>query len=341
MGRPNRGLRLAQNEAGVYEIRWTEAGRSKRVSTRSTDAAEAADFLAVWRRQLDRERDTARASTVEAVLDAYFAEHVYKKVVAQGTAEVGRRHLVAHFGRMSPADIMPSDSREYIRLRTTGGLGRKVQGSTVRRELGILVAALNHAVRERRLPRGDMPSIILPDSNPPRERWLTDAEVRRLMETSRGVGRLPRAHRFIFLAYYTAGRKRALETLRWSQVDFETNVIHLSEPGARTTKKRRASVPMAPALRELMLKALEEAEGPWVLDHDGNIRRAFETAVRNAGLQDVSPHVMRHTAATHMLRRGVSLWQVAGILGDTEGTVARVYGKHVPEALAEAVGALL
>ena len=96
--------------------------------------------------------------------------------VSQGTAEIGKAHLLKHFGDLAPEEIRPADSREYARLRMGGALGRQVQGSTVRRELGVLVAALNHAVREQRLRRDHLPSIILPESNPPRERWLTWAK---------------------------------------------------------------------------------------------------------------------------------------------------------------------
>ena len=36
---------------------------------------------------------------------------------------------------------------------------------------------------------------------------------------------------------------------------------------------------------------------------------------------DVTPHVLRHTAATWLLQRGVSVYDVAGVLGCSEGTV--------------------
>jgi integrase len=45
----------------------------------------------------------------------------------------------------------------------------------------------------------------------------------------------------------------------------------------------------------------------------------------------ISPHVLRHTAATHMARRGVSLWMIAKVLGNTTALVERVYAKWVPE----------
>jgi integrase len=345
MARPNRGPRLLANGSGLYEIHWTEEGRSKRVSTRTADAAEAADFFAAWKRGLEREKAQAGATTVRAVLDAYFEEHVYKKVLGQGTAEIARKHLLAHFADTHPAEIHPSDVRAYVRRRETGDIGKGAKGPTIRRDLGVLVAALNHAVQEHRLKRADLPPIPLPEASEPRETWLTEAEVSRLLAKAseeQTDGRLGRVARFALLAFYTASRKRALEELEWRQVDWDTNMIHLDKPGRRRTKKRRPSVPMHPTLRAAMERAYIERQGPWVMDNDGSIRKAWGTLVKAAGLPlAVTPHVMRHTAATHMLRRKVPLWQVAGILGDTEATVQRTYGKHVPEALKEAVEVLL
>jgi integrase len=188
------------------------------------------------------------------VLSAYFTEHVYRRVVGQGTAEIARKHLLAGLGDMDPADIHPSDIRAYTRTREAGDIGRPAKAPTIRRELGVLVAALNHAVRERRLKRVDMPSIPLPEPGEPRDRWLTEPEVATLVEAAHGLdraGRLTRGYRFVMLAYYTAARKRAIETLAWSQVDWDGGVIHL-QGAARRTKKRRPTVPMHPRLREVL-----------------------------------------------------------------------------------------
>jgi len=59
-----------------------------------------------------------------------------------------------------------------------------------------------------------------------------------------------------------------------------------------------------------------------------------------AGLPGVTPHVLRHTAATWMAQAGVSLVQIAGYLGNSAATVERVYAHHHPSHMAEASAAL-
>jgi integrase len=40
----------------------------------------------------------------------------------------------------------------------------------------------------------------------------------------------------------------------------------------------------------------------------------------------VTPHILRHTCATMLLQLGVSVYDVAGVLGATEDVIRRTYG---------------
>jgi integrase len=69
------------------------------------------------------------------------------------------------------------------------------------------------------------------------------------------------------------------------------------------------------------------------------ITKAFRNVVRELGLKDVTPHTLRHTAATWLMQRGVPMWQAAGYLGMTEKQLEDGYGHHHPDWLDEARGA--
>ncbi len=45
----------------------------------------------------------------------------------------------------------------------------------------------------------------------------------------------------------------------------------------------------------------------------------------------VTPHTLRHTAATWLMQNGVEIWQAAGYLGMSEETLRKVYGHHHPD----------
>ncbi|HEX4123600.1 MAG TPA: tyrosine-type recombinase/integrase, partial [Tepidisphaeraceae bacterium] len=71
-----------------------------------------------------------------------------------------------------------------------------------------------------------------------------------------------------------------------------------------------------------------------------SIKKGFAAACERAKIDDCSPHVLRHTAATHMVMARVPLAEIARMLGDSEEVVERVYGKHSPDYLRRAADAL-
>jgi integrase len=63
-----------------------------------------------------------------------------------------------------------------------------------------------------------------------------------------------------------------------------------------------------------------------------SVRRAWKTARKLAEFEgeDYGPHILRHTAATWLMRSGVDPWDGAGFLGMTVDTLLSVYGHHHP-----------
>ena len=62
-----------------------------------------------------------------------------------------------------------------------------------------------------------------------------------------------------------------------------------------------------------------------------SVRKAFAAAVKAAGLgAEVTPHILRHTAATWTMQSGGDLWQVAGFLGMTLEVFATSTGTTIP-----------
>ena len=72
-----------------------------------------------------------------------------------------------------------------------------------------------------------------------------------------------------------------------------------------------------------------------------SVKTAFKRAVKLAGLPGkVSPHTLRHTAATWLMQAGADRWQAAGYLGMSVEMLDRVYGHHHPDHLQDAVHAM-
>ncbi|WP_223814225.1 tyrosine-type recombinase/integrase [Roseicitreum antarcticum] len=72
-----------------------------------------------------------------------------------------------------------------------------------------------------------------------------------------------------------------------------------------------------------------------------SIKRGFASAVKNAKLSDVSPHVLRHTAAVRMAEAGRPMSEIAQYLGHTNtATTEKTYARYSPEHLRTAADSL-
>jgi integrase len=72
-----------------------------------------------------------------------------------------------------------------------------------------------------------------------------------------------------------------------------------------------------------------------------SVKTAFQHAATLAGLEGrVTPHTLRHSAATWLMQRGISSWQAAGFLGMSPETLNMVYGHHHPGYMREAAEAI-
>lgn len=369
MARANNGPYIPEkpNAAGVWEIKWSDKGRSRRRSTGEKDLGQARKILAkfIVGFETDEEKRPNQI-LVSAALAAYWNEHVRSRVISQETLFYHLRHLARHFacydadgvfdkddpdvaqgyidglslhtGGYTIVELTDIDVENYCRKRVAGKIGRRASDGTLRREIGCLNAAFNHALRAKRISHDDRFVGKMPPPPAPKDRWLTQEEQVALLEAAQnGETRLTRVYRFVAIALATASRKTAIERLEWQQIDLAAGLLQLNPSGRAQTKKRRPVVPISPWLKEILVRAEREATSVYVLDEPTGMKRWFALAAERAGLPGVTPHTLRHTWATQAARRGVSLWEIAGVLGDTVETVTKRYLHHCPEHLRSAV----
>ena len=215
---------------------------------------------------------------------------------------------------------------------------------TVRRELGALRAAINHAFKNGRLTR--TVAVELPERPPARERWLTRQEAAKLLRAARTPQARLYLPLFILIGIYTDRRKEAILSLRWPQVDLKAKLINFEIEGRQRTNKKRGVVRIPDRLMPHLIRARHRGSDLGYVLHDhgkriGDIKKGFAAACRRAGLEGVVPHTLRHTCATWLMKAGVPIWEAAQFLSMSEETLTRTYAKHHPEftqAAADAIG---
>jgi len=326
--------RLAKSKTGYWEVRWSErlAGggwRSKSVSCRTTSKSDAELFRRAWVAAEARDRRELTGVSVADLISQYLS-----LLPDDSGQRWALKPIVAYFGQMAPEDIQTADVMAYRASREA--LGRA--GGTIRRELGALTAAFNAGVRAKILERDKVPYLPMPPDGQGRVRFLPEDEEARLWDLASANADAGRAERFICIALATAARKRAIETLTWDRVDFSTWLIDFKDVSLSASKKRRVMIPVAERLKPVLGAARVHAGSTgYVLDSPGDIRREYKRFMVGAGFGHITPHDLRRTWATLRARRGVPLWDIAAVLGDTVETVIKHYAVHQPEHLRGAI----
>lgn len=253
--------------------------------------------------------------------------------------------------------------RAYVahRLDQNQKAGRKAGHGGVRRDLEDLRSAINHHAKEG-LHRGVV-RVWLPDKGEARSDWLTRAEAAKLLhvcwtyrERQRRVRgdstapQLPTARytlrhlaRFVLIGLYTGSRAATIAAASpvhadgRSWVDLDQGIFHRRQVGKKSTNKRQPTIPIPTRLlahmrrwhrKKLVVSHFVEWNGKSV----ASVKTAFSRAVSEAGLPPaVTPHTLRHTAATWLMQSGVDLWEASGYLGMSVEMLQKVYGHHHPQ----------
>ena len=266
----------------------------------------------------------SEAPLIADVIAVYAEEHI-KHVVSGKAIQYDLGHLTKWWGLKRVTEISAATTRAYVAHRNAG--------ASARRELAFLNAAITHW-RTNHAPLMPAPKIKLPPRPAPRQDFMTREQAARFLWKAR---RTPHLARFFLLGWYTGSRRSVITGLKWSMVNLETGVMQRKERNAVQTKKRSPPVRLGNRILSHLRRWHRRDGGKGFVVHfrGQQIHRpvsSWERIRRDASLPEyVVPHVLRHSRATHLLRAGVSPWEVSNALGMNVQTLIAVYGHHIPD----------
>jgi integrase len=336
MPRRSKGARLWRRPASdSHTERFFILDSGRQISIGSITQAEAeralADYIGVKHHKsiTGSKRDPERIP-VSDVLALYATDIAPKHAKPADTA--GRiDRLIAFFGERMLSEINGALCREFTNQSSTD--------TTARRDLEDLRAAINHHRREGLHDR--LISVAMPDRHPSRERWLTRDEVAKLLWTAWRRPQCRHLARFVLVALYTGRRAAVVLGASFERqqgrpwVDLQAGFLRPPER-AKVTNKRNPPIPLPEKLL-IHLRAWRRNGQRYVIERGRQPMRTIEALKRvaiDAGLGDqVTPHVLRHTAATWQMQAGVNIFEASRYLGLTVATLERVYAHHAPDHL--------
>ena len=293
------------------------------------------------------------ASLVELYLDMLAAE----RGAARNTLDAYARDLADYLaflkeGGTTPADASPGTVREFVASLAERGLAAS---STARRLSAVrqfhrFLYAEGHAASD--------PGAAV--SGPKRQRGLpkilTTDEVDRLLGAARAASealdgtpasrrQAVRLHCLLELLYATGLRVSELVALPRSAARTRERFLVVRGKGRKERLVPLTQAAIAAARR--WLDELDERPGPWLFPADSETghltRQAFgrdlKVAAGAAGIRSerISPHVLRHAFASHLLQNGADLRVVQELLGHSDIATTQIYTHVLDERVAAMV----
>jgi integrase/recombinase XerD len=249
------------------------------------------------------------------------------------------------------SDATSDDIRGYLGDLTRRGLAP----ASVARKLSAVRQLYRFLYAERY--RSDDPAAILegPKRGRSLPKTLTVAEVDRLIVTARAVAENPklsaaeqqraaRLHCLLELLYATGLRVSELVSLPASAARRDQRMLMVRGKGGK-----ERMVPLNDAARQAMaryrtlLKDTKHRDAPWLFPSFGeeghltrqHFARDLKALAAQCGLRAdaVSPHVLRHAFASHLLQNGADLRVVQTLLGHSDISTTQIYTHILEERL--------
>jgi integrase/recombinase XerD len=146
-------------------------------------------------------------------------------------------------------------------------------------------------------------------------------------------------------------RLAELLNLRWNDLDFTSKIIQVKNSETFTTKSRKNRiVPMSKELFRLLKDRQENMrnESAFVFHNkrgkplkEQTISQKFKKYVISAGINDkLHFHSLRHSFATHLVKKGVPLFAIQKLLGHSTSKTTEIYSHLLPQQLHREVNIL-
>ena len=279
----------------------------------------------------------------------------------EGLVEAFLRAVAVRGGSAATARSYRSDLRQFLEWLAdrrlplmavdrravrafAGALGRRGYApATMARKLSALRGLCRFLVERGALPAD--PAALLPGPRKQRRlpRALRPSEIDRLLTAVEATpGPLGDRDRAVFELLYGCGlRSQELVDLDLDDLRFDGPelVVHGKGGKARVVPVGEAAVGAVTAYLDRARGRLTGAAASpaLLLTRSGrrlltsDIRRLLVHYCRSAGLDEASPHMLRHAYATHMLERGADLRAIQELLGHASVSTTQVY-THVSGA---------
>jgi len=336
-------VRWVKNDIYQIDIRMGKKARfQKRIHAASK--MEAVQEELEYRRMLGRQAGDIHSTNAIAEKYISWMEDNQSPHTVRDKKRMLFAHILPFFGRMMPDYITPILIGDYksMRLKAINKIDdeeerkRKTDSEVKgKREVNLEILCLSAMIKwavEMGMCNNALPKLKPLPYKRPLPKAISRKDINAILE------RLSPKHKALFMCLYLAGmRKSEACALTWDKVHFNPDFILVKGKG-----DRERIVPMHSLLTDAM-KELKQEPKKKLNDYSvsagsicfpsrrgggmlTDIRKPLEKAIHDAGIDSrITPHMFRHSFATHLLENGSNLRIIQEALGHRDVGTTQIY----------------
>ena len=261
-------------------------------------------------------------------LDAFITHLTTERGASSHTVDAYSRDIL-EFIRFAEehgiGGLEPRDFERYIGFLRENGK----QTRSIVRALSALRSFHNFLLLDGKIAANPLADIEIPRFSPPIPKALSQDEMTTLLDPKEPRKVTLRDRTILELLYATGLRVSELVGLKKRDINLDAGFLIAS---GKRSKERM--VPLGTYARDIVKRYLEETKLEGVFLFPGRrgqhlTRQAVWKVIRKYGVQlpesHVSPHILRHTFATHLLEGGADLRSVQILLGHEDISTTQIY----------------
>ena len=325
----------------VFQLEYFDEnlGKIKRISTGEQTKARATKFVSQFQEKIRVKKKVEKIELHDFVIEySLFAEQNYSDKYIK-TIKLSFRMLEEYLDNLLLKDI---ESRKIEKFLMFVHRRAKYSADLYHRTLK---ASFNKAIQWGYLDVNPFNKIKLPKNVKHIPEFIGEKELTEILDLTEDL-----IIRGIFItAFYTGLRQSELVNLKWNSIDFNNKIITVRNSSEFTTKsKKERTIPMNKTIVHQMRKLKELSPSDYIFPNSNNykfhpdtISHKFKKAVRAAKLSEaIHFHTLRHSFASNLVRKGVSLYVVKELLGHEDISTTQIYAHLDNSALVNAVNLL-
>lgn len=146
----------------------------------------------------------------------------------------------------------------------------------------------------------------------------------------------------VYISFYTGARRGEVLALRWKDIDFDNNIIHIVQNKIRKvdgtkikeTKNKRSRSFVAPQVLMTKIKEIynNQSNEDLIFDYyPATYTRMWQEFIKRNNLKYITLHDLRHTNGSILASKGVDIVTIAKRLGHLPATASAYYLHAVSE----------